>query len=74
MYSDAGTGATTVGTGTNSQTLELTVVLAGSRLFQSRYAALYRQYIAVTITDTHTKRISQWDESRFHFRRNESCS
>jgi len=34
-YSDAGTGAT-VGTGTISQTLELAVVLARSRLFQSR--------------------------------------
>ena len=36
-YRDAGTGAT-VGTGTNSQTLELAVVLARSRLFQSRLA------------------------------------
>jgi len=35
QYSDARTGAT-VGTGTNSQTLELAVVLARTRLFQSR--------------------------------------
>ena len=68
-HSDAGTGAT-VGTGTNSQTLELAVVLARSRLFQSRLP------LCTDVRSGHynTKRISRRDESRFHFRWNESCS
>ena len=50
---DAGTGAT-VGTGTNSQTRELSVVLADFKVVSKAVTALYRQYKAVTITDTHT--------------------
>jgi len=73
VCSDAGTGAT-VGTGTNSQTRELAVVLADFMVVSKAVTALYRRYKAVIITDSHTNRISRWDESRFHFRWNESCS
>jgi len=66
-FSDAGTGAT-VGTGSNSQTHELAVVLADLKVVAKSVTALYRRYKAVTITDTHTKRVSRRDESCFHFR------